>query len=147
MSAVVNASYEQAQALGDELVAAGVLTWLPEPDAEGRTIALAVDLQENFALNQPLASFALQALELLGQESEPDPLDILSVVEAILDDPFPVLMAQANKAKGEAVADHEEPTASSTSNGWNCSKRSPIQSLSRKGCAKRLSPIARLIRG
>ena len=96
--------YEQAQALGDELVAAGVLAWLPEPDAEGRSLALAVDLQENFALNQPLASFALQALELLGQESERDPLDVLSVVEAILDDPFPVLMAQANKAKGEAVA-------------------------------------------
>ena len=96
--------YEQAQALGDELVAAGVLAWLPEPDAEGRTLALAVDLQENFALNQPLASFALQALELLGQESERDPLDVLSVIEAILDDPFPVLMAQANKAKGEAVA-------------------------------------------
>jgi superfamily II RNA helicase len=96
--------YEQAQALGDELVAAGVLAWLPEPDAEGRTLALAVDLQENFALNQPLASFALQALELLGQESERDPLDVLSVVEAILDDPFPALMAQANKAKSEAVA-------------------------------------------
>jgi len=96
--------YEQAQALGDELVAAGVLAWLPEPDAEGRTLALAVDLQENFALNQPLASFALHALELLGQESERDPLDVLSVIEAILDDPFPVLMAQANKAKGEAVA-------------------------------------------
>ena len=96
--------YEKAQALGDELVAAGVLAWLPEPDAEGRTLALAVDLQENFALNQPLASFALQALELLGQESERDPLDVLSVVEAILDDPLPVLMAQANKAKSEAVA-------------------------------------------
>jgi superfamily II RNA helicase len=96
--------YEQAQALGDELVAVGVLAWLPEPDAEGRTLALAVDLQENFALNQPLASFALQALELLGEESERDPLDVLSVIEAILDDPFPVLMAQANKAKGEAVA-------------------------------------------
>ena len=48
------------------------------PDAEGRTLALAVDLQENFALNQPLASFALQALELLGQESERDPLDVLN---------------------------------------------------------------------
>ena len=29
----------------------------------------------------------------------------VSVVEAILDDPFPVLMAQANKARGEAVAE------------------------------------------
>ena len=31
-------------------------------------------------------------------------MDVLSVVEAILDDPFPVLMAQANQARGEAVA-------------------------------------------
>jgi Domain of unknown function (DUF3516) len=46
----------------------------------------------------------LGALELLGQESERDPLDVLRVVEAILDDPFPVLMAQANQARGEAVA-------------------------------------------
>ena len=30
---------------------------------------------------------------------------MLSVVESILDDPFPVLMAQANKARGEAVAE------------------------------------------
>ena len=96
---------EQAQALGDELVAAGVLEWLPEPDAHGRTLRLAIDLQENFALNQPLASFALAAFDLLDPESETYTLDVLSVVEAILDDPFPVLKAQANKAKGEAVAE------------------------------------------
>ncbi|UGS38025.1 DEAD/DEAH box helicase [Capillimicrobium parvum] len=96
---------EQAEALGNELVAAGVLEWLPEPDLHGRTLRLAIDLQENFALNQPLASFALAALELLEPESEDHTLDVLSVVEAILDDPFPVLKAQANKARGEAVAE------------------------------------------
>ena len=32
-------------------------------------------------------------------------LDVLSVVESILDDPFPVLMAQAYKERGEAVAE------------------------------------------
>ena len=32
-------------------------------------------------------------------------MDVLAVVEAILDDPFPVLMAQAHKARGEAVAE------------------------------------------
>jgi superfamily II RNA helicase len=96
---------EQARALGDELVAAGVLEWLPVPDAEGRTVRLAVDLQENFALNQPLASFAVSVLELLDPESETYALDVVSVVEAILDDPFPVLRAQADKARGEAVAE------------------------------------------
>jgi superfamily II RNA helicase len=96
---------EQAQALGSELLEAGVLEWLPEPDADGRTLRLAIELQENFALNQPLASFALVAFELLDPESETYALDVLSVVEAILDDPSPVLRAQANKAKGEAVAE------------------------------------------
>jgi superfamily II RNA helicase len=96
---------EQAMALGDELVGAGVLEWLTAPDADGRTLRLAVELQADFALNQPLASFALEAFGLLDPESETYTLDVLSVVEAILDDPFPVLMAQAHKARGEAVAE------------------------------------------
>jgi superfamily II RNA helicase len=96
---------EQAQALGDELVRAGVLEWLTSPDPDGRTLRLALDLQADFALNQPLASFALVAFDLLDPESESYSLDVLSVVEAILDDPFPVLMAQAHKARGEAVAE------------------------------------------
>jgi superfamily II RNA helicase len=96
---------EQAQALGDELIQAGVLEWLAEPDEEGRTLRLAVDLQDNFALNQPLASFALVAFELLDPDAEEHALDLVSVVEAILDDPFPVLMAQSNAARGEAVAE------------------------------------------
>jgi superfamily II RNA helicase len=96
---------EQAQALGTELLDAGVIEWLPAPDPDGRTLQLAVDLQENFALNQPLASFALSAFELIDPESESYAYDVLSVVEAILDDPFPVLSAQAFKARGEAVAE------------------------------------------
>jgi superfamily II RNA helicase len=96
---------EQAQALGTELLDAGVVEWLPAPDADGRTLRLAVDLQENFALNQPLASFALVAFALIDPESEHFAFDVLSVVEAILDDPFPVLSAQAFKARGEAVAE------------------------------------------
>ncbi len=98
---------ERAQALGDELVEAGVLEWT-EPDHHGRTLQLAVELQENFALNQPLASFALVAFELLDRDAETYSLDVLSVVEAILDDPFPVLMAQAKEARGEAVAAMKE---------------------------------------
>jgi superfamily II RNA helicase len=96
---------ERAQALGDELVGAGVLVWLPEPDPDGRTLQLAVELQADFALNQPLASFALVAFALLDPQSDSYSRDVLSVVEAILDDPFPVLMAQAHKARGEAVAE------------------------------------------
>ncbi|MBF6620736.1 MAG: DUF3516 domain-containing protein, partial [Patulibacter sp.] len=99
---------EQARALGDELVASGVLEWRDAPDEHGRTLQLALDLQDDFALNQPLASFALVAFDLLNRESENYALDVLSVVEAIIDDPFPVLMAQERKARGEAIGAMKE---------------------------------------
>src|SRR3954469_11008134 len=95
---------EQAASLQEELLASGVLEWLQEPDEYGRTLQLAPALQQDFALNQPLASFAQAAFELIDPESETYALDVLSVVESILDDPFPVLLAQTRKAKDAAVA-------------------------------------------
>jgi superfamily II RNA helicase len=96
---------EQAHALSEELLVSGVLERLSEPDRYGRTLQLAPALQADFALNQPLASFALVAFDLIDPESENHALTVLSVVESILDDPFPILMAQANKERGEAVAE------------------------------------------
>jgi superfamily II RNA helicase len=69
---------------------------------EGR-VRLTVDLQPNFALDQPLALLALAAFELLDAESPSYALEVLSVVEATLDDPRQVLAAQRKKARGEAV--------------------------------------------
>ncbi|WP_433508186.1 DEAD/DEAH box helicase [Pseudonocardia halophobica] len=94
----------RAIAIYRALLAAGVVEKLAEPDAEGRTIRLVGDLQLDFALNQPLSPFALAAFELLDRESRSYAHDVVSVVEATLDDPRPVLYAQENKAKGEAVA-------------------------------------------
>ncbi|HEX6968662.1 MAG TPA: DUF3516 domain-containing protein [Micromonosporaceae bacterium] len=86
------------------LLAAGVVERLDEPDEEGRVVRLTVDLQFDFALNQPLSPFALAAIELLDTESPTYALDVLSVIESTLDDPRPVLSAQQHKARGEAVA-------------------------------------------
>ena len=83
---------------------AGIVEVLEEPDAHGRTVSLTVDLQRNFALNQPLSPFALAALTLLDPESPSYALDAISVVESTLDDPRQVLMAQQHAARGEAVA-------------------------------------------
>ena len=96
---------EQARSLSEELLASGVLEALPEPDEHGRTLRLAPALQADFALNQPLASFAQAAFDLIDPEAETYALDVLSVVESILDDPAPVLMAQQFKERGEAVAE------------------------------------------
>ena len=82
-----------------------VVEQLPRPDGLGRTARLTVDLQPDFALNQPLSPFALACLDLLDPEADDYALDVLSVLEATLDDPRPVLTAQRSKARGEAVAE------------------------------------------
>jgi hypothetical protein len=86
------------------LLAAGVVERLPVPDEQGRTVRLTGDLQLDFALNQALSPFALAAIELLDPDSADYPLDVLSVLEATLEDPRQVLAAQLAKAKAEAVA-------------------------------------------
>jgi hypothetical protein len=94
----------EAIAIYRSLLAAGVVERLSTPDAEGRTVRLTVDLQDNFALNQPLSTFALAALDLLDPGSPSYALDVLSVIEATLDPPRQILAAQQHKARGEAVA-------------------------------------------
>ncbi|MER6917025.1 DUF3516 domain-containing protein [Streptomyces sp. NPDC000594] len=94
----------RAIAIYRSLLAGGVVERLDEPDAQGRIVRLTVDLQQDFALNQPLSTFALAAFELLDPESPSYALDMVSVVESTLDDPRQILGAQQNKARGEAVA-------------------------------------------
>ncbi len=94
----------RAIAIYRALLAAGVVERLDPPRADGRAVRLTVDLQPDFALNQPLSPFALAALELLDRESPAYALDVLSVIESTLDDPRPVLSAQRFKARGAAVA-------------------------------------------
>ncbi|MER7208726.1 DUF3516 domain-containing protein [Streptosporangium sp. NPDC000239] len=94
----------QAIAIYRSLLAGGVVEKLPEADEQGRMARLTVDLQEDFALNQALSTFALASLELLDMESPSYALDMVSIIESILDDPRQILSAQLNKARGEAVA-------------------------------------------
>ncbi|NEE61849.1 DUF3516 domain-containing protein, partial [Streptomyces sp. SID8455] len=93
----------RAIAIYRSLLDGGVVEQLETPDAEGRIVRLTVDLQQDFALNQPLSTFALAAFDLLDAESPSYALDMVSVVESTLDDPRQILAAQQNKARGEAV--------------------------------------------
>ncbi|WP_405183345.1 DEAD/DEAH box helicase [Nocardia sp. NBC_01377] len=82
---------------------AGVVQQLPEPDAQGRRARLTVDLQRDFALDQPLSPFALAAFDLLDKESTSYTLDVVSLIESTLEDPRQLLMAQQHKARGVAI--------------------------------------------
>ena len=94
----------EAVGIARSLLQAGVVERLDEPEPDGRRYRLTVDLPRDFALNQPLSTFALAAIDLLDTESDSYAMDVVSVIEATLEDPRQVLAAQLNKARGEAVA-------------------------------------------
>lgn len=74
--------------------------------ADGRPrLRLVGDLPDDFALNAPLSPFALAALDLLDPESDTYALDVVSVVEAVLEDPRPLLFAQQRAARDRAMAE------------------------------------------
>ncbi|HEY5420336.1 MAG TPA: DUF3516 domain-containing protein, partial [Marmoricola sp.] len=87
------------------LLAAGVVVPVVPPDDDGRTVRLVDDLQLGFALNQPLSTFALGVFDVLDPEEPTYALDVVSVIEATLDDPRTVLGAQEHKARGEAIGE------------------------------------------
>jgi superfamily II RNA helicase len=95
----------QAIAIYRSLLAAEVVERLDEPDETGRRARVTIDLQRDFALNQPLSTFAIAAIELLDPESSTYALDVLSVIESTLENPRQILSAQRNKARGEAVSE------------------------------------------
>lgn len=107
---------------------AGVLEHVSSAQAaaDGRPrLRLAVDLPDDFALNQPLAPFALAAMDLLNVEDPEHTVDVISVVEATLDDPRPLLYGQQRQARGEAIAamkaegmDYEERMAALEDVTW-----------------------------
>ena len=86
------------------LVDAGVV--VRDVDENGQdAYSVTMDLPEDFALDQPLSPFLLAALELLDPESPEYAFDLVSMVEATLEDPRQVLRAQERKARDAAMAE------------------------------------------
>jgi len=73
--------------------------------AEGGGIRLNAELQENFSLLQALGLYVVDAVERLPQDSPSYALDVLTLVEAIVEDPEVILRAQVDKLKGQKVAE------------------------------------------
>ena len=95
---------------------AGIVEELDEPDADGRWVRVGVDLQDEFALHQPLSLYALEVipdLTVAPTVGAPEPgterddtehaLDVLSVLEAVLADPGVIVAAQLDRLRSELV--------------------------------------------
>lgn len=93
---------QRAREIFDTLVDAGVVERTENED--GVSYASTVDLPPDFALDQPLSPFLLAALDLLDPEDENYALDLISLVEATLEDPRQILRVQERKAKDAAMA-------------------------------------------
>ena len=88
------------------LIEAGVVERHPGAGEGGADeYLLTVDLPEDFTLDQPLSPFLLAALDLLDRDDPDYALDVISLVEATLENPRQVLRAQERKARDAAMAE------------------------------------------
>jgi superfamily II RNA helicase len=69
----------------------------------GRLVEVSSELQRDFSLNQTLSLYLLEALGALDRDAPTYALDVLTLVEAILEDPDVVLYRQLDKLKTERM--------------------------------------------
>ena len=105
------------------LVEAEMLEFPDEPDEYGRRVRVNFDLQDQFALHQPLSLWAVEALHTLpaaeaeaadasnsgAEAGSGDAIDhalnMLTVIESVQENPGVVLAAQVKRAKDELMAE------------------------------------------
>ena len=88
-----------ATTAGDTNATVAADTW------ENASYALAKDIPSDFALDQMLAPFVIAACELIDRESPNYALDIVSLVEASLENPPQIMKALVKEAKNKALAE------------------------------------------
>ena len=93
----------RAAALFRSLVAAGVVE-LARAREGGREVRVSPDLQTDFALHDTLSLYLVEAVAALDPDSESYALEVLSVVEAVQENPRPILDEQTRRAKDELIA-------------------------------------------
>ncbi len=81
-----------------------IVEWIP-PLPNGRKLRVNVDLQDDFSLHQALSLYLLDTLPLLDAASPDYPFDVLTLCEAIVEDPDQILRRQVDKLRGEKVAE------------------------------------------
>jgi len=81
-----------------------IIDWIP-PEPSGRKLRVNVELQDDFSLHQALSLYLIDTLPLLDRESPDYPFDVLTLCEAIVEDPEQILRRQVDKLKTEKLAE------------------------------------------
>ena len=94
------------------LVEKNIVEFLPNPQRGMAHVQVNLDLQNDFAMNEPLSLYLLDTLPQLSPESPDFALDVVSLVESIVENPEPILRVQLKKARdaryAELKAEHAE---------------------------------------
>ena len=94
----------EAAVLFRSLRRSGIVLVERVPGRAGARVRVDEELQRDFSLHQALALYLVEALAVLDPEAPDYALDLLSLVEAVLDDPQAILRAQARKLRRELLA-------------------------------------------
>ncbi len=85
------------------LLAADVIELRSRPDPDGRMVQVNRDLQEDFSLNQSLSLWILETIPKLEADAPDYPLNVVTLCEAVLENPAVVLQKQLDKLKTDTV--------------------------------------------
>ncbi len=83
---------------------AGIVELTRDPVSGWRRVRVSEDLQWDFSLHHTLSLYLVEAIAALDPESLGYALEVLSLVEAILENPRPILLQQQHKLRRELVA-------------------------------------------
>jgi len=88
------------------LVEGNILTIIPKHERTGPAkIRLNIELQDDFSLNQALAAYLIGAIPQLDLTDPAYPLNVISLAEAIVEDPTQIIRKQVDKAKDKLIAE------------------------------------------
>ena len=82
---------------------AGIFQVVRSAASRRRVVRVDSDLQVNFSLHHTLSLYLVDAVAALDHEHPDHALDMLSLVEAILENPMAVLVQQEKRARGDLV--------------------------------------------
>ena len=83
---------------------ADVVEVVPDSGSGRRTVRVSPRLQRDFSLHQSLSLYLVDAVAALDRDSPSYTLDVLSLAEAVLENPRPILIGQERKARDELIA-------------------------------------------
>jgi len=96
--------FRRAWQLFKALLNQGIIEF-KEADDGGSKVRVNLDLQEDFSMNQTLSLYLIETLPQLNPELPEYPLDLLTLVESIVENPDMLLRKQLDRVKDQKMAE------------------------------------------